>query len=850
VFICGYSFSATDTEQLRQAELRQQQIRQQTQAAADQIAQIIAEFERNGLGDGDDVKLLRQLHSMLGSLSSEQMAQVISLLQQARANPSDPLSAARDAHDRQTRILTDFRRVLAEYQKQQTVYAMAARIRQLMERQQMAMRSAVDLSKAMGDGNRDNPDAKVRASLAVQSQDQQSLAGEADEILAALSSMAQTPGMESADRLDAGVRLARDAGLLDTMRQAVGDLQQNNLFRAATLQRNARDTLRKLWRQVSPSRDRAQQLSDAALELQQHIEMQAAVSLQGKDVKDKTAGAAVERRQGDLVDRTDMTRGDLDTLVPAAADFTKQAIRQMNAARRKLDHADNPEQRTFASEQSESARLLTAARDEVLKELRNEQDRQAQQQAQNQEKDRLERTREAIQKVQELKKQQEQLAKDNKPENAEKNRQQQQQLEQQARDLASQTSKDTPQASQQLDQSASQMRQAAEQMRQQPDDPSAAQPNQQQAQDALTKAEQELQKQEQQLSQAHQELQKVEQAQQQVEKLQQEQARASQQTQNAARQPDKAKQQQQAQQAQQQQEQTKQDTQQAQQQVQDASPEAGDAVKQAQDQMQQANQDLKDNKPAEARPDQNRAEQQLADAQKKLEQRADELRQQLDQPSNDAQQADDAMKDLQQASDQAKAAEQQLAQQNQDSDQAAQHLEQGAEKSNEAAAQDGQAISPDAQAAAQEATSQLREAAAQAQAGNKQAAQEATQKAQQALAQAQQSIRQAQAAAAEEAANEAQQQANAGKQAAQQNSQQPQKPDLSAKATDPKQWDGSRAAKEGGPRDPSADGNSSYINLPPRERQALQQSRGEKYPEEYGPMIEQYLRNLSQGGTK
>ena len=41
-------------------------------------------------------------------------------------------------------------------------------------------------------------------------------------------------------------------------------------------------------------------------------------------------------------------------------------------------------------------------------------------------------------------------------------------------------------------------------------------------------------------------------------------------------------------------------------------------------------------------------------------------------------------------------------------------------------------------------------------------------------------------------------------------------------------------------------GHSGYLGLPARDRQAIQQSQSEKYPEEFGPMIEQYLRNLAE----
>ena len=41
-----------------------------------------------------------------------------------------------------------------------------------------------------------------------------------------------------------------------------------------------------------------------------------------------------------------------------------------------------------------------------------------------------------------------------------------------------------------------------------------------------------------------------------------------------------------------------------------------------------------------------------------------------------------------------------------------------------------------------------------------------------------------------------------------------------------------------------------YVGLPARDRAALMQSQAEKYPEEYAPMIEQYLRNLSDESQK
>ena len=55
-------------------------------------------------------------------------------------------------------------------------------------------------------------------------------------------------------------------------------------------------------------------------------------------------------------------------------------------------------------------------------------------------------------------------------------------------------------------------------------------------------------------------------------------------------------------------------------------------------------------------------------------------------------------------------------------------------------------------------------------------------------------------------------------------------------------WDGSGGAD--GPTRSTA-GAGQFSGLPKRDRAAIQQSQGEKYPQEYGPLVEQYLKNLS-----
>jgi hypothetical protein len=59
-------------------------------------------------------------------------------------------------------------------------------------------------------------------------------------------------------------------------------------------------------------------------------------------------------------------------------------------------------------------------------------------------------------------------------------------------------------------------------------------------------------------------------------------------------------------------------------------------------------------------------------------------------------------------------------------------------------------------------------------------------------------------------------------------------------------WRGSGGA-DGSRRGTAGEGQ--FTGLPARDRAAIQQSQGEKYPQEYGPLVEQYLKNLSDQGA-
>lgn len=210
----------------------------------------------------------------------------------------------------------------------------------------------------------------------------------------------------------------------------------------------------------------------------------------------------------------------------------------------------------------------------------------------------------------------------------------------------------------------------------------------------------------------------------------------------------------------------------------------------------------------------------------------------------------------QQQKDVKQLAEQLLAAQKGVSDQAlqnaAQQLEQALNEVSPIAAGDAGQLPPAAQQAVQQAQDALTQAAAQAGAKQAQPAQANAGQASQALAQAQAALALAQAGLSSQMAQgqgqQPGQQQGQGQSPGQGQGQPGEQPGPGQGTPPPRgtgkegNWSGAGGAN--GPRR-SVAGDGTFIGLPQRDRAAIQQSQAEKYPQEYGPLVEQYLKNLS-----
>lgn len=783
-------------QQSEEMERRQEEIRAQVRMVAVQVGEIISEFERNGLGQGEDVEALRQLQAVLEKLSTEQINAVVAALRSGGIT---------QAHDRQQQVLNQFRSVLTEYQRQQSEYALAARVRGMMERQHLALRTTVDLIEALGPRASQRPDETTRASLDVQSRDQSLLASEVGDLLDLLDHAptgqgvgVQAGGME---RFAQGARFAREVKLLESLRQASGDLTRGAMFNAAQVQQQTRNNLRKLWRLISPPRDRMRQLSDAALEVQQLVELQSGITRLVRDARGDEVESA-GRRQGDAVDRAMMLAEEVVLLLPQAGEGLSEGVREMQGVRARLRKSEK-EPALAGSEQV--IQRLTAVRAMLLEEaekLRDASTPTPPSETDSLPGDRLDRVTRLLDETRRLREQNAQGAP----------------VEDQARQLSKQAERDAQEAAVALDQ-ASRESQAKGRDEQ------------------LAQAEKRLEERLEQLKQAQRQLESVEQAQESVRRAQESQAQASQAAEDAARSGEE-KREEKARAARAEQKEASEQTERAKALAEKDSPAAGESLNKAQEEMEQAEKELVEKSPSRARECQRQAEDRLSEAQSQLEAQADRLREELGKESNDAAQARAADEAVKKATEEARQAEASLGEGDEPTESQAQGMSQSAKDLEKAGSESSGAVPEESKRAMQRAAEAMRQGAAQAGAGDREGAKKSARRAQEELAKAAPPPSSASGNAAQAI----------GKPAGQASPDKPPSdstPPDSPDASDPTQANANRGASPDGPRGEVPDTSGRFIGLPAREREALLQSQRQKLPEEYAAQIEQYLRNLS-----
>ncbi len=334
-------------EPLGETADRQVAISARTATVAEQLDGAIAEFRENGLGGGEDVRTLSAVRDVLGKLSAEQMRRVADLLRQDHVG---------EAHAGQQDIVAQLGALLRQYQRQQAAGELAGRLNALADRQAANLRTTVEQSRTKGPKGRSVEDRdQMRAAQAEQRRLQADVA----------TAMADLKGL--AKQADADPTAAAAAEHADEVARraatAADDLKADRPMVAAAGEQAVRDALRDMARQVGPAVSRDEQLQQAAERIDQAIAEQKGVLAQTQGTRDKPQLAAAEHHQAEVADQTEQAKRDAADAAPAAAGPLKNAADAMRQADASLsnnrrDQAAKQEQAALA--QLEQARAAVA----------------------------------------------------------------------------------------------------------------------------------------------------------------------------------------------------------------------------------------------------------------------------------------------------------------------------------------------------------------------------------------------------------------------------------------------------------------------------------------------------------
>lgn len=820
------------TNTIAQQELKQQQIRASTQRVEEQLSILIAEFRANGIA-GEDVARLSLIRNVLGSVSAEDMPAVIEALQKAKdaSEPGTALFQALAAYSQQKTVSLKLKALVSEYLKLSEVYELSLRLKEFARRQSELMWRTVELARRC-DGKPATALADAELSdLRLLQIDQEPIKDEA------------TPYLKKFEATSGAETNKTTALLLKALDAAIEAINAARFQSAAGDQRTARNIFRAMARSLVLAEGRLAALRQAIAELEQLADTQQQLAEDTK--RASTREPRLQTRHAELVDGVDLVRTDVTTLAPLAAEYLQAALARLNDAR----DAFGQEYDATTLREKVAAKHADASIDiqRALRELREETARAEEQEPD--EKKSIAALRDLRETVQRLRKGQRELTQETaKSTELISKASKQGDLKDTAQAARQQASIEAPAAGEFLGQAAAQMHKSQLSL-------AAGQNNaaaQQAAIEALDKAEQQLAQDIARLQQSEQQLQLIERLLQELvaiiadqQKLQFATLSQAAREQPGPLQPLIASQGSLAER-----------TSRLETNTIPVLPSAASHLHSAAGFMEQARIELEKTAPKTAELRQTDSLKELYAARDELEKKVAELRQALGVPPGDANALADAAGRIQNAQryvEQA-LADMQVARLDERMQAVARLLAQAAEVVTPLAAGEVMEVPREAQSALQSAEHALASGAAQAMAGQASSAKASAAAAAQALGEAQAAVALAQAGLASSA-----QMAGAGQQAQSQGQGQGQ---ASGEGRGAQNSQGSPNSKgdgrvgnwsgPGGVDGPrrNVSGEGKFTGLPARDRAAILQSQGEKYPQEYAPLIEQYLKNLAEQSGK
>lgn len=477
-------------DQLRTAQDDQERLKAETVQVAADLDRIIASFHQAGMENTNDVKTMMSVRAVLNRLSADDMGKVIKILQDARAQQRDQaVRTVAGAYMLQGTVLVQLQMVIRQYENQQQVSELAARFAQLGERQNTNLTYAVQLIRQAGSAAIRGNDPAVHDAVQVQIGTETGLGQDVSAAVADLEKLSKD--LADNEQVKAAMQLSDSGKPADMAGQAAESLRGAMLNKAAGQEKNLRDLLRVIARQLGQPADALGQLRQAARELDQEIAQQQQLNSDtSKSRMDKDVATDLETRQAELVDHADQTRKDLDRVAPQAATDVKKAEDQMQTARSKLQEQ---QKEATAEPQKQALVQLEQARDALAEEINKQ---LAQQKA---DKGNIAKLEDLKQEIGKLKTAQDDLKKDtaaaqDKHDQAKQqaDAEAQKQLENKTQDAEQKAADASPKAADQLKDAANNMDKAHDAMAPKDADANKAQQQQQSASDKLAQAQQQV----------------------------------------------------------------------------------------------------------------------------------------------------------------------------------------------------------------------------------------------------------------------------------------------------------------------------------------------------------------------
>ena len=337
LWITGIFAAGTATDNLIQSERQQQLLRTNTEKVSAQLRFLIEESQRNGIA-GDELQTLQAIAVILDRLTDKEMQQVVELLQAARSAPNAGTTQRNivAAYSSQKNILVQMRQLVSEYRRRQELQEIANHFLALASRQGANLNQAVALVESTPANPAKRDQENKTALLAAQLTEQEAISAEVKINLDRLGDFATQPAnADVAEHVAKALEQVKTGQLLPALEGATTGLKEEQIYNAAGQEKAVRDQLRKLAYILVRPTDPADILRQAKVDLDAAIREERKVAEEADTLRGfipTPFKQRLEDQQANLVDRVDLIRQDTANLAPAVVDKFKSAIAEMQRA--------------------------------------------------------------------------------------------------------------------------------------------------------------------------------------------------------------------------------------------------------------------------------------------------------------------------------------------------------------------------------------------------------------------------------------------------------------------------------------------------------------------------------------